>query len=222
MRAAKAPFRWHPVAALAACIAVASAAGCSASSQYMKPTARRAFVPPPSDRASVVFMRPSEFGSAISFQLFDEKKRFVGDALPGTYWEVVVEPGEHWFYALAENTGVMHAELAGGRRYYVMVRPYMGAWSARVELTPLAKRSVDWGKRDEWLRGAEPQAVDQRGGQAELDALGVELDEAMREGRDTWGETDEAWREAHRLRPDDGEGAAQPPPMEPPATARAD
>lgn len=199
-------------------LAFAMLAGCAASSKYMKPTTRRPLARPPADRAVVVFMRPSEFGSAVPFQLFDGRKRFIGDALPATYWEVVVEPGEHWFYAMAENAGVLHARLAAGRRYYVVVRPYMGLWSARVELTALAPRSVDWPKRDEWLQSANPQMVDQRGGQAELDANAPDVNEAIADAGEIWRSTDEEWHEAHRLRPEDGEGTpiqpASPQPME--------
>jgi hypothetical protein len=189
------------------------AGGCTASSPYMKPTTYRP-APPPADKAYVVFMRPSDFGSAVRFEVFDGNGRYLGDALPETYFEAELEPGQHWFYADAENAGVLSAQLVGGKRYYVVVRPFMGGWSARVELTALAPRSEDWPKLKQWLAELEALSVDQAAGQAELDARRAEIDEVIAEGKEIWAQTDAEWHDGHSLNAEDGEGtgAAAPAP----------
>jgi hypothetical protein len=170
----------------------------------MKPTTA-APLQATAEQAVVVFLRPSGFGSSDAFELFDGKKRYLGEAVSGIYWEVPMEPGEHWFYAGdAENVGILHANLAAGRRYYVVVRPYMGFWGARVELTGLAPRADDWQKREEWLKDSKRMAVDRAAGQAQLSGRAAELEEAMREGATTWQGVDAEWKAAHSLIPEDG------------------
>ena len=180
------------------------AMGCSASSQYMKETTIAAEAPVPADRAAVVFMRPSSYGYAVRFRIFDDKKRFMGDALAEARWEVLMEPGKHWFYANGENAGVLAADLAPGARYYVVIRPYMGMWSARVELTGLGARVKDWPKLQEWLSSTTYMQVDAAGGQAELTTHGDEVAEIIEEGTKTWQNADAEWRQEHSLVPQDG------------------
>jgi len=201
-----APRRSFPLAIrcakLAACFLVAAVlTGCGASSQFMKP-ARSVAKAPPADKALVHFLRPSNYAKANLISLFDGEKAFLGDALPKTYWVKAVEPGEHWFLAHAENVSAVKAELEAGKSYYLVVRPYMGVWDVRANLTALTPESEDWGKRQAWLDSSTPHTVDAVAGQAEMDA--EEIAEKLAEGQAAWKELNEADRTKHSLRPADG------------------
>jgi hypothetical protein len=189
----------------AAAAAVSASAGCAASSQAMTRAGSRPLDTPAPDRATVIFLRTSAFGASESFELFDDKKRFLGESLPRTHFEVSLPPGVHWFYASAENTAVMRAELEAGKRYFVNVQPYIGAWGARVELLSLARSPREWRMRSRLLQQTERMIAVKGTGQAELNARAGELDEEIEAAGHTWRSASQAWQTAHNLLAEDGE-----------------
>ena len=129
--------------------------GC-ASSLMMK-------VPPmdaPDDRHAVVtFMRPSFFGGAIQFGIWDSEN-FVGILSAGSYVQYLVEPGEHLFLARAENWSYVKADLQGGKKYYILGKVFPGVWKARVAFDPITKDDgTTQAQIDQWLAELKPTGV---------------------------------------------------------------
>jgi hypothetical protein len=111
----------------------------------------------------------------------------------------------------------MSAQLAAGKRYYVVVVPRMGSWSARVDLLALTPRSKEWPNLARWLAELDALEVDREAGQAALDARRSEIDAVIAEGQEAWAAGAANWREQRSLGLDDGEGSPAPaaPPEEP-------
>jgi len=118
--------------------------GCAGSSKYMVTSE-----PPkggiPQDKAVVYFLRPSGFGFAINFQVWD-RNRFIGLSQAKSYFAYVCDPGDHLFLGIAENKVAVAANLSPGRRYYIITEPRMGGWKARLAMTPVTKGSEEWDK----------------------------------------------------------------------------
>lgn len=101
------------------------------------------------DKATIVFMRPSNFGFAISSAVYDNtaaQPQFIGLVEANTKVAYVVEPGEHSFMVVSEAADFLKATVDAGKTYYVLVTPRMGAWRARFSFRPL---------RHDELSGAE-------------------------------------------------------------------
>ncbi len=49
-------------------------------------------------------------------------------------------PGEHLFMVVSEAADFMTAMLEGGKTYYAMVTPRIGAWKARFSLWPFSSK----------------------------------------------------------------------------------
>ncbi|MBW1789328.1 MAG: hypothetical protein JRK53_22380 [Deltaproteobacteria bacterium] len=114
---------------------------------------------PDENRALVTFLRPSYFGGAIQFGVWDSD-RFVGIASAGAYVQYYAEPGEHIFLARAENWSYVHADLEGGKRYYILCKVFPGVWKARVAFDPIRKEDPNTDEEiAAWLKELEPQAV---------------------------------------------------------------
>ena len=99
---------------------------------------------PAPDKAQVVFMRSSFYGSAINASLFEVKgdtNEFIGIMANGTKIVKEVEPGEHTFMVVSEAADFMQADLEAGKTYYAMVTPRMGAWKARFSFQPIKKEA---------------------------------------------------------------------------------
>ena len=95
-----------------------------------------------SNEAQVVFLRTSHFGGAISaslFQVTEAETDYLGISAVGTKIAVKTSPGEHLFMVVSEAADFMKAVLEGGKTYYAMVTPRMGAWKARFSLWPVKR-----------------------------------------------------------------------------------
>ncbi|MBL9022459.1 MAG: hypothetical protein JNL21_09665 [Myxococcales bacterium] len=182
----------------------ASTAGCSASSEFMRPVAAPQPVKPASESAVVVFVRPSGFGGALKQTILDGKGRFLGEALPSSRFSVSMPPGEHTFIVWAENTGAVKASLAAGKVYFVEVALSMGAFSARADLVPINPGSEAWSKLDGWLAETEPFTPDEPGGQAYLAERKEDVDERIRRAKEHLANYDAGELAEHTLGPGDG------------------
>jgi hypothetical protein len=113
---------------------------------------------PGSGHALVTIMRPSVFGGAIKFGTWDEDN-FLGILTAKSYIQYEATPGKHLFMARAENWAGVEADLQAGRHYFIIARPMMGAWKARVALDPVNKSEYNEAQINKWLRGLTPIGV---------------------------------------------------------------
>ncbi len=196
----------RPASLAALALVAALGSGCAARSAYMQPLAGAHELAAPQGKALLVIMRPSGLGSAVRFTVTDGDGRFLGQALAGSYYAVEMDPGEHRLYAWSESVTAMHATLEAGRVYYVLVEPRMGAFVARVALTPFTSRHRDWGRRAEWLSRSRALRVDFAAGQAHFDANREWLLGKIERGRQAWEDLSATRRAELTLGPADGVG----------------
>ena len=124
--------------------------GCAGSSQYMRKTAPPVGGPSP-EKALVYFMRPSGFGFAINFQIWDSRE-LIGLAQAKSFFVYECDPGKHLFIGLAENKRAVEAELEAGKSYYILTQVKMGAWKARMGFVPVTRGSEYWDKVEEYRK----------------------------------------------------------------------
>ncbi len=117
--------------------------GCAGRSGYMA-AATPAAGPAP-DKALVYFMRPSGYGYAINFQIWDSD-HFVGLSQAKSYFAYECAPGTHLFIGIAENKVAIQADLAAGKSYYVGTNVRTGWAKARMQFTPVTRGSELWDK----------------------------------------------------------------------------
>lgn len=135
--------------------------GCA--STRMIDSAQQELVTPSADQTQVVFVRSSMFGGAIQSSVFDvsgDDTKFIGILSAGKKIAYTVEPGKHVFMVVSEAADFMEAEMIGGKTYYAMVTPRMGAWKARFSMYPVRNGSpgeFQYGsdKFQSWLSGTE-------------------------------------------------------------------
>jgi hypothetical protein len=132
------------------------ASGCSSGGSVMMQT-ERVSAPEPG-KALVTFIRPSGFGGAITFGMWDSDD-FVGILGAGTCIQRQVTPGEHYFLARAENWSCVKANLATDKQYVIKANPAMGVWKARVALDPVTEADYKNGQLKDvqkWLAKLRP------------------------------------------------------------------
>ena len=111
--------------------------GCASPVMKVSPEASYA---PTSDKALIVFLRPSTLGGAIQSSVYDisgSTDRFIGIVSAKTKTAYLTEPGRKTFMVVAENADFMEATLDAGKTYYALVSPRMGVVSARFSLLPI-------------------------------------------------------------------------------------
>lgn len=112
-------------------------------------------------KATVVFLRPSNYGGAIQASVYDATKPtsdFIGIVSGNTRVAYQAEPGKHLFMVVGENADFVNATLDAGKTYYVLVSPRMGMWKARFSLLPIhsdasAKYSLKSADFAKWQAG---------------------------------------------------------------------
>ena len=114
---------------------------------------------PENNDVVVTFFRPSFFGGAIKFGLWDNEN-FIGILTASSYVQYKTHPGEHLFIARAENWSYVKADLEPGKQYFILGKVFPGAWKARVALDPVNKNdNISQEQIDSWLNGLTPTAV---------------------------------------------------------------
>lgn len=114
------------------------ASGCASTKMAVKSDQQVAA--PTSDSAQIVFLRSSFVGSAIQASIFDVtsgEPHFIGILSNATKLAYEVQPGEHVFMVVSEAADFMEANMLGGKTYFAMVTPRMGAWKARFSMHPV-------------------------------------------------------------------------------------
>ncbi len=109
--------------------------------------------------ALVTFVRPTGFGGAIKFGLWDSDK-FIGILNAKRVVQYKAAPGEHLFLARAENWSYVRANLEAGKQYVIVGKVFPGVWKARVALSPVTKTTeTDQATIDNWLRGTPSEII---------------------------------------------------------------
>ncbi len=152
---------------IASALAAFLFAGCA--STYMIKTAKIESGP---DYAIVNFIRPTLFGGAIKFGVWD-RDQVVGVLTPERCVQYRAAPGEHLFLIRAENWGIVKATVEAGKTYTILVEPRLGLFKANVHpivIKPDDKRLAGWMKnvvyetldpaiRDKYARGRDDDAL---------------------------------------------------------------
>ncbi len=87
----------------------------------------------PPDKALIYILRPAFGGTAIKMWAFVDD-RFIGVTKGKNYTFALVDPGEHVFWAKAENVNALKLTVEGGKTYYLQQKVKMGGFKARVKL----------------------------------------------------------------------------------------
>jgi len=116
------------------------------------------FEPPEDGKAAVYFVRVTKYGKPTSFEFFHQDK-YIGAFKGDQYMRYEVEPGNHLFWASSENKEFLTAEVEAGKTYIVIVDVIMGAWKARVGLTPLSIDDTETFERAKELINKRPPVV---------------------------------------------------------------
>ncbi|UZT95905.1 hypothetical protein ODZ84_11670 [Chryseobacterium fluminis] len=90
----------------------------------------------PSEGKSLVYILKTGAGMLINFRVYD-KDLFLGPISSGKYLVYECEPGEHVFWAGAENRDYVEANLEPNSVYVINAEGQMGAFVAGVNLKPL-------------------------------------------------------------------------------------
>ncbi len=109
--------------------------------------------------ALVSFVRPSGFGGAIRFSLWNSDQ-FIGVLTAGSIIQFKTAPGEHIFIARGENWSYVKANIQGGRHYLIEGKVFPGVWKARVGLAPINVNEPGYRiKAEKWLNSLNPISV---------------------------------------------------------------
>jgi len=111
--------------------------GCAGLPKHVTMTQR--MQQPPAGKALVNFHRPSNWGGAELFAIFDGNGKMLIDLPGASVYQYVAEPGEQLFIAWADHVTVVKADLAPDRIYDIMVDIGMGWVRGNITLVPLAK-----------------------------------------------------------------------------------
>lgn len=100
------------------------------------------FQPPSDGKAVVYFTRVSSYGGAVSFEFF-HNNRYIGIFKGKNYMRYELEPGKQLLWASSENKEFVECDLEAGKTYIILVDIDMGAWKARVGLTPITEKDTE-------------------------------------------------------------------------------
>ncbi len=169
-------------------------ASCAGSSAYMKPT--ETMLSPTKEKALVRFMRPSGFGYAINFNVWDGE-RVIGNSVAKSQFDYLANPGKHLFVAVAENKVFLEADLEAGKAYYIITRVYTGVWKARVAFLAINKGSEFWNKVEQYEKELNKLEPDTEALKTWEDANKSKIKEVLSEYETKW-KAAEQWPKLNR------------------------
>lgn len=111
--------------------------GCAGLPKTVRATER--ISAPPAGKALVNFHRPSNYGGAQAFPIFDGNGKMLIDIPGKTAFQHVCDPGEQVFIGWADHVTVVKANLAADKVYDVVIDIGMGWVSANITLKPIGK-----------------------------------------------------------------------------------
>lgn len=142
-------------------LALALTATCGCGGGHMKTVRDPSGLAPASDKATVIFVRPSGFGFAVKAALYDGDE-YIGTLMAQKRIHYQADPGEHLFTVIGESADFMKATLLPGRTYYAVVVVRVGFWKARFSLVP-HNGQYPPDTVDGWLARCEPVEIKEKG-----------------------------------------------------------
>jgi len=163
------------------------------------------------NESQVVFFRSSFVGSAISSSIYEvkgEDVQFLGVLSNGNKIAVKTSTGKHLFMVVSEAADFMNADLAGGKTYYAIVTPRMGAWKARFSMSPVStdpasKFNTTDGKLEKWMANSTLVTTSDAA-RAWYQNNRTSVDSKMREYLPVWNQKSAGDLEKRTLKPEDG------------------
>ena len=129
------------------------------SSEAAAPAALTAVSTAPLAAASeskIVFMRATNYGGNVASSVFDVtgsgEPKFVGILRPYNKISYPVKEGQYTFMVVSEAADFMQATVIGGKTYYALITPRMGAWKARFSFKPLRASELESSQFSAWDR----------------------------------------------------------------------
>jgi hypothetical protein len=107
---------------------------------------------PSPDQAKVVLFRTVPVAMALTFPIYDGTE-LLGFSEYGTYFECFRKPGPHFFVAWGESDGIVEADLAGGKTYFLEFFPTWGFFKTGAGLAPVPAQSEKGAKMEGILSG---------------------------------------------------------------------
>ena len=106
--------------------------------------------------AKIVFMRATNYGGNVASSVFDVtgsgEPKFVGILRPYNKISYPVKEGQYTFMVVSEAADFMQATVIGGKTYYALITPRMGAWKARFSFKPLRASELESSQFSAWDR----------------------------------------------------------------------
>jgi len=144
------------------------------------------FKSPAEGKSVVYFARVTKYGKPTGFEFFHQDK-YIGIFKGDQYMRYECEPGTQLFWASSENKEFITADLEAGKSYVIVVDVIMGAWKARVGLTPLDINDAEtWGRVKKLIVKRAPVEIPQ----AKIDKMNKKLEkfivEKLKMYESTW------------------------------------
>jgi hypothetical protein len=128
------------------------------------------FQPPEEGKAVIYFVHIKKVGKIEYFH----QDKYIGRVFDKkTYIRYECDPGENLFWASAENKEFVTANLLDGGTYIVLGQSIMGAWSARVRLTPITESSELFIKAQTLINDKPPVVVPE----SEIEQMNIKLND---------------------------------------------
>ena len=106
--------------------------------------------------SKITFMRATSYGGNVAASVFDVtdsgEAKFIGIVRPWNKLVYPVRPGLYTFMVVSEAADFMQATVVGGKTYYALVTPRMGAWKARFSFKPVRADEIDGNQFAGWDR----------------------------------------------------------------------
>ena len=115
--------------------------GCTVS-KYMREVQTGTVYAPGSDRALVIFLRPSveenTYGASV-FEATSTEDQLVGILNARNKVAYLTSPGEHIFMSIGQGAEFLKARLDPGKTYYVEITPVRADWKDQFLLRPVKR-----------------------------------------------------------------------------------
>ena len=106
--------------------------------------------------SKITFIRATSYGGNVAASVFDVTEsgepKFIGIVRPWNKLVYPVRPGLYTFMVVSEAADFMQATVVGGKSYYALVTPRMGAWKARFSFKPVRADEIDGNQFASWDR----------------------------------------------------------------------
>jgi hypothetical protein len=110
--------------------------------------------PPGKDEAKVVVFRDSSRNKSKPYAFFDDQE-LLGFAQVGAWFEVLLRPGNHFFYLHGVTMNGVRADLAPGKTYYLRVDSVPKLFRLQLRLTPITPEQEEFEHLDQILADLE-------------------------------------------------------------------